>query len=70
MLLLISGVVSMSSGFFHTFLPIEVLYGLNFHLHPNSSRQNELKCIRNYFGLVSVDCELKHLFSSFALIRL
>jgi hypothetical protein len=46
------------------------LYGLNFHPRSNSSRQNELKCIRNYFTLVSVDCELKRLFSSFALIRL
>jgi hypothetical protein len=32
--------------------------------------RNELKCIRNYFALISVDYELKHLFSSFALIRL
>jgi hypothetical protein len=31
--------------------------------------RNELKCIRNYFALVPVNCELKHVFSSFALIR-
>jgi hypothetical protein len=30
--------------------------------------RNELKCIRNYFALVPVNCELKHVFSSFALI--
>jgi hypothetical protein len=30
--------------------------------------RNELKCIHNYFALVPVNCELKHVFSSFALI--
>jgi hypothetical protein len=31
--------------------------------------RNELKCIHNYFALVPVNCELKHIFSSFALIQ-